>query len=357
MKLSSPFVKKRFVFRNLAFWAILYTLFMIAQYLSRGGNDPSYRPYRDTTLTLGSAMFIFYANFYLCDALFVRRKFLYFVSLGAFTTVYVAVIYQLIEISERSQHYGQPAALGFLFGMILYYAILILLSGFYWSTLFAGQKIKENAAMQLDLQRMANEKMAAEKKFLQSQVNPHFLYNTLNFLYAKSLNGPAELSEGIMTLSNIMKYALQKNETSTGFVMLEDEIAHVRNVIQIHQLRFGGKLQINFSVAGDPNQVEVLPFVLITFVENSLKHGDWSDPQSPISIQLFCSEDDQRIFFSVINRKRQGPKERGTGIGLDNVARRLKWAYGSNYSLQCTEDSDIFKAELSVPLYKNRPNA
>ena len=152
-----------------------------------------------------------------------------------------------------------------------------------------------------------------------------------------------------------MKYALQKNEKTTGFVPLEDEVAHLKNVIHIHQLRFNGRLQISFSIAGDLHQVELLPFVLITLVENALKHGEWDDPQSPIRINLLCSDKDQKIFFSVINRKREGPKESYTGIGLENAVHRLKWSYSGNYSLQITQDTDLFKAELIVPLYKS-PN-
>lgn len=352
MTMTASFLNKRFILRNAAFWGILYVLFMLAQYLSRTPGD--YGPYRQTTLFLGAAMLIFYGNFYLCNFLFIRRKLLYFVCLAVFTTLYVVVLYSIISSKAEGYHYSRQQINAILIYLTLYFTILILLSGFYWSTLFAAGKLKENAAMQLDLQQMANEKMVAEKKFLQSQVNPHFLYNTLNFLYAKSLKGPAELSDGIMTLSNIMKYALQKNEKSTGFVPLEDEIAHLKNIIHIHQLRFSGRLQISFLVVGNTDEVELLPFVLITFVENALKHGEWNDVQSPIRINLLCGEEEQKIFFSVVNRKRQGPKERGTGIGLDNVDRRLRWAYNSNYSLQITEDTDTFGIELSVPLYKNQ---
>ena len=171
---------------------------MTAQYLNRG-NNPNYNPYLQTTVAFGAVMIIFYGNFYLCHALFLRRKLIYFLCLAATMIAYEIIMYQLLNnntVNGMLIHTrAQITALLIYFSF--YFVILILLSGFYWSALFAARQIKENAQMQLDLQRMANEKMFAEKKFLQSQVNPHFLYNTLNFLYAKSLNGPAELSDGI----------------------------------------------------------------------------------------------------------------------------------------------------------------
>lgn len=340
------FLTKKFLAKNLGVWGGIYLLFMTAQFFGSHGDAR----YFDTSITLLAAFILFYGNFFLCQALFIRRKALYFLSLAGILALYLTIIYLTFKATM-----GGPYAVTILIYFSLYFAVLILLSGFFWSTLFAAQKIKENARMQLELQQMENEKMFAEKKFLQSQVNPHFLYNTLNFLYAKSLNGNPDLSDGIMTLSAIMKYSLQKNENSTGFVLLADEVTHLQNVIHIHQLRFSRKLQISFSSAGATGQVELVPFVLITLVENALKHGEWSDPGSPIRINLLCDEARQIVFFSVVNKKRKGPKETGTGIGLDNILRRLKWSYQDNYSLQISDGEELFKAELTVPLYRSHP--
>lgn len=319
---------------------------MAAQFFGSSQGDGQYLA---TTVSILVAVVLFYGNFFLCQALFIRRKALYFLCVAAILALYLLIIYRAM-----ASRYSPPTAVTILIYLTLYFVILILLSGFFWSTLFAAQKIKENARMQLDLQRMENEKMFAEKKFLQSQVNPHFLYNTLNFLYAKSLNCNEELSDGIMTLSAIMKYSLQKNENSTGFVLLEDEVMHLQNVIHIHQLRFSRKLQISFSSAGTIEHVELVPFVLITLVENALKHGEWNDPEFPIRINLLCDETKQTVFFSIVNKKRKGPKETGTGLGLDNIIRRLKWSYQDNYSLQISDEQELFKAELTVPLYRNQ---
>jgi len=155
-----------------------------------------------------------------------------------------------------------------------------------------------------------------------------------------------------MTLSEIMRYSLQKNENDNGLVNLEEEITHLQNIIHIHQLRFNGKLQIDFSVEGNPQNTGILPFVLITMVENALKHGDLNNPDFPVLIGLICDEKRQKVLFSVGNRKRDGPKEASTGIGLANTISRLKWMYKDNYSFQITNEQHYFTAELVLPYDK-----
>jgi len=351
--LTAFFANKRFIVRNALVWVGLYGLLTIAQYRSHAERWV----YRDMTLVMMVAMILFYGNFLLCHALFIRRKGWYFLTLACVFAGFLYGIHRLLERDAvlRPEEYppGQTGVI--MMYMSLLFALTILLSGFYWSALFAAEKIRENARMQVELQRVENEKISAEKRFLQSQINPHFLHNTLNFLYAKSLSCSRELSDGIMTLSSIMKYSLQKNENARGFVLLEDEVAHVQNVVRIHQLRYGGKLQINVAIAGDMRHAELLPFVLITLVENALKHGDWSDPACPIRISLLCDEEKQKICFSVFNKKREGPKEHSTGIGLENTISRLKWSYRDNYSLHITDEEGMYMAELAVPLYRGIP--
>ncbi|HTJ14595.1 MAG TPA: histidine kinase [Dinghuibacter sp.] len=333
---------KRFYRLNLAVWSGIYVLFLGAQWAVSKGQRIDYHPFEQTTVTLAVAMVIFYGNFFLCNALFVRRKVWYWLSLAGMTALFMAVMRWVLYGYDTGHHYTSSQLFTFTFSLSMYFVFLVLLSGFYWSTIFAAQQMRATAAIQLELQKMATEKIAAEKKFLQSQVNPHFLHNTLNFLYAKSLRGAPELSDGIMTLSNIMKYALHQNG---DFVPLADEVTHLENVIHIHQLRFAGRLQIDFLLEGDMEGVGILPFVLITFVENALKHGDMENRDHPIRIHLRC---DGAIFFSVVNRRREGPKQLGTGIGLENVTNRLRGAYGANYSLDITDGPQLFKAVLTI---------
>ena len=203
------------------------------------------------------------------------------------------------------------------------------------------RKILEEQKMQLEV-----EKSQANFNFLKAQINPHFLHNTLNFLYAKSLPYSPELSEGILTLSDIMRYALSEGNTRDGRALLKDEIEHVRNVIKINQLRFSNNLHVQFDVEGVINGATIIPFVLITLVENAFKHGDLKSTDYPIVIKV--KVDEHRLRFFCRNRKKAGPKELSTGIGLDNIKKRLDLAYGKNYLLNIKDEAEFYTTELTI---------
>jgi LytS/YehU family sensor histidine kinase len=225
---------------------------------------------------------------------------------------------------------------------IFYLGVSLLISYLTYLTDEKKQrKILEAQKMQLEV-----EKSNANFNFLKAQINPHFLHNTLNFLYAKSLPYSQELSEGILTLSDIMRYALSEANATDGKAPLKDEIEHVRNVIKINQLRFSNKLNVDLQVNGVINGATIIPFVLITLVENAFKHGDLKSAEHPIIIKI--EVDGERIYFFCSNKKKTGPKEISTGIGLDNIKKRLDLAYGNNYSFNIKDDSDFYITELTI---------
>src|SRR5215203_4404139 len=203
------------------------------------------------------------------------------------------------------------------------------------------RKVLEAQKMQLEV-----EKSQANFNFLKAQINPHFLHNTLNFLYAKSLPYSPELSEGILTLSDIMRYALSEGNAKDGKAPLKDEIDHVRNVIKINQLRFSNNLNVNFKVEGVVNGATIIPFVLITLAENAFKHGDLKSTDHPIDINLRIN--DSKLYFYCSNKKKSGPKELSTGIGLDNIKKRLDLAYGTDYCLNIKDEAEFYTTELFI---------
>jgi LytS/YehU family sensor histidine kinase len=203
------------------------------------------------------------------------------------------------------------------------------------------RKILEEQKMQLEV-----EKSQANFNFLKAQINPHFLHNTLNFLYAKSLPYSTELSEGILTLSDIMRYALSPSATKDGKVMLKEEIEHVRNVIKINQLRFSNNLNVQFDVNGVVNGATIIPFILITLVENAFKHGDLKSAEFPVDIKL--NVDRGHLNFYCRNKKRPGAKELSTGIGLDNIKKQLDLTYGNGYALNVNDEAEFYTTELTI---------
>ncbi len=247
------------------------------------------------------------------------------------------------EVGEMNKKLTILAAIfAYSLATVFYLGVSLLISYFtYLRDEKKHQKVLEEQKMQLEV-----EKSAANFNFLKAQINPHFLHNTLNFLYAKSLPYSEELSEGILTLSDIMRYALSEGNAKDGKAFLKDEIEHVRNVIKINQLRFSNKLNVQFDVEGVVNGRTIIPFVLITLVENSFKHGDLKNTEYPIEIKVKVAGN--RFYFFCRNRKKGGPKELSTGIGLDNIRKRLELAYGKDFEFNVKDEAEFYTTELII---------
>jgi len=263
------------------------------------------------------------------------------IILGSFA--YDTILFYYLPEALRSKY---PSLLVMFFAMMInllpFFGISLLIA--YITNLREGQKqrkILEAQKMQLE-----KEKSEANLNFLKAQINPHFLHNTLNFLYAKSIPYSPELSEGILTLSDIMRYALSEGNAREGKAPLKDEIEHVRNVIKINQLRFSNNLNVNFEVSGIVNGAMIIPFVLITLVENAFKHGDLKKQEYPIDIKLNINGN--KLYFYCRNKKKSGPKELSTGIGLENIRKRLDLAYGDKYKFEMKDETEFYTIELTI---------
>jgi LytS/YehU family sensor histidine kinase len=137
------------------------------------------------------------------------------------------------------------------------------------------------------------------------QLNPHFLYNTLSFLYSRAVPLSGELADGIMTLSHILRYSLAEETDSRGRVLLSKEIDHFKNIIKMNQLRYKNQLPIHVTVTGNVANLRIMPFALMAIIENALKHGDIFDVQKPITIKTEIS--DEWIHFYCHNLKKKWP--------------------------------------------------
>ncbi|HKP32918.1 MAG TPA: histidine kinase, partial [Chitinophagaceae bacterium] len=320
-------MKRRVKFLSVLWYTILtYSIFMAIGIIATLVTSPPNQPYNWSYLTnkthiisqglnvLFSAVFFFFTLNYYYRNFVERKKFFDFLKVSLAAMVFAAVFFwgkkELLPATE-----GQPEKLAiwiFAFMMFSISQICISLLLAYLTYLRdekKRQKVLEEQKMQLEV-----EKSSANLNFLKAQINPHFLHNTLNFLYAKSLPYSPELSEGILTLSDIMRYALSEGNARDGKAPLKDEIEHVWNVIKINQLRFSNKLNVEFTVNGSVETLHIIPFVLITIVENAFKHGDLKSQENPIVINLTVKGNSLK--FSCRNKKKTGPKELSTGVGL-----------------------------------------
>ncbi len=202
---------------------------------------------------------------------------------------------------------------------------------------FLNEKVRKN---------LENEKLVAELAFLRSQVNPHFLFNSLNNIYSLAYQKSDKAPEAIMKLSEIMRYMLQ--ESNEPKVKLAREIRYLENYIELQRLRFKGQAYINVDVSGDYNEQSIAPLILISFIENAFKHGVVSDPQHPIKINL--EVDNHDLNFSIWNKKSLLNKDESSGIGLNNVKRRLDLLYSGKYILNIKDRDDTYHCTLSLTI-------
>lgn len=196
-------------------------------------------------------------------------------------------------------------------------------------------------------------KSQADLSFLRSQINPHFLFNTLNSLYGTALQENAErTSEGIQKLGDMMRFMLYEN--NQDHIALAREINYLKNYIDLQKLRIAHSPQISIETRIDEpfNQLKIAPMLLIPFVENGFKHGISLNEPSFIKINLEIP--DNRLFFSVTNtvhpvRVRDTEKNNG-GIGLENVKQRLEMLYHNKYQLVIRENEKEFFVHLTLTL-------
>ena len=196
---------------------------------------------------------------------------------------------------------------------------------------------------------IANEKLKAELSFLKAQINPHFLFNTLNNIYALASDQSEHTAPAVMKLSSIMRYVL--SEARNDMVPLEKEIQFTSHFIELQKMRLTDKTSIEFTIKGDPIGRQIVPLLLLPFVENAFKYGISTREYSPIRILLEIKKDS--MYFSVTNNKHINTSLKvadNTGIGISNTKRRLDLMYEDSYELTIDDKAGEFSVHLNIPV-------
>jgi two-component system, LytTR family, sensor kinase len=218
--------------------------------------------------------------------------------------------------------------------IISIYAMLIRFS-IDW---FDSQKYKDE---------LIKERQASEIALLRSQVNPHFLFNTLNNIYSLVYSKSDEAPEAVMKLSSLMRYMLY--DSNTDSVPVIKEVEYLNSFIELQQLRLTRKDFVEISVIGSMENRTLAPMLLIPFVENAFKHGDKN--REP-GIQILLEMSPGKLRFSVENYIKSGnpvaADETVGGFGLSNIQRRLRLLYPDRHELHIQQEDQKYKVELSI---------
>lgn len=217
----------------------------------------------------------------------------------------------------------------------------------FFLVLFAGIGIKLT-----DLWRQAekrareieNEHLRTELSFLHMQINPHFLFNSLNTIYGMSLKKSDNAPKAVLKLSQLLRYMIE--ETGHDMVPLEQEVTYLNNFIELQKMRSGPLLSVTLDVEGDINMANIAPMLLLPFVENAFKYGLNNSVESPIQISLTVTK--EHIVFSVINRKFDNMERHSSGIGIPNVERRLQLLYPNKHELTIQDKGDTYYVKMKI---------
>ena len=204
---------------------------------------------------------------------------------------------------------------------------------------------------QARLKELENERIKAELDGLKSQINPHFLFNSLNAIYALIDMDSDKAQEATHALSNLLRYVL--NEKNEEMVPLDDELKFTQDYIDLMSLRFSSEmLSLKVEMPDDTEGWMIAPMLIMTLIENAFKHGISNTAPSFILILVHISEG--RLFATVSNslfpKKENDP--RSGGIGLDNLSRRLELIYGDDASMRVTQEEGAYTTKLEIPLRK-----
>lgn len=182
-----------------------------------------------------------------------------------------------------------------------------------------------------------------ELSMLKMQIHPHFLFNSLNTIYGFALKKRDEAPEMILKLSNLLDYILYQIEKPT--VSLENEINHLEDYISLEKLRFHDTLEVNLIKGDDISEMYIAPMLLIPFVENSFKHGAIID--GCLAIMIAVKRNSEMLFIEVENSVLEKTND-STGIGLENIKKRLEMLYPNAYTLEINRTDKLFKVQLAI---------
>lgn len=204
---------------------------------------------------------------------------------------------------------------------------------------------------QRDRKDLETQRMQSEIKFLKSQINPHFLFNTLNSLYALTLKKSDKAPEIVIKLSEMMRYMLY--ECNERRVPLQKEVNYIQNYLALEALRQSGNADIQFKVEGQVTDQTIAPLIFIPFLENSFKHGlnhQINEGYVKVVMKVFENKLLLRILNSKPSQAHKSPDKSTGGIGLQNVQRRLNLLYPNQYKLDIEDNEKEHIVELSLDL-------
>jgi len=330
---------------HVAFWIYMFNQILLSVAMMW---EKEYDPYQEVTIYPLTSFITFYSLYFIFGLFFTRKKKLTpillliacFIILIPFRVGLEYLFWKYVGYSHLKPENLLQVDLGWWVNslrlVIIYtiYALLIQLAIGWFET----QKLKTELLL---------EKQSGELALLRSQINPHFLFNTLNNIYSLVYKKSEDAPEAVMKMASIMRYMLY--DATTDKVLLEKEIEYLKSFIELEKLRIRHTDFVELEIAGNVEGRTIAPMLLIPFVENAFKHGSKSVTNPGIRISLTIAE--RQIRFEVTNRLRKNAthtKDQVGGIGLHNIRRRLNLLYPGKHQLDIRTDEENYHVLLII---------
>ncbi|WP_299126158.1 histidine kinase [uncultured Winogradskyella sp.] len=285
-----------------------------------------------------------FINYFLLPRYLYKNKYWQFTI---YTLIVVALVITIEEAFLEQIFYPETRAkrfLGIFYNLLSTLPTITILVGckFAWDALNSQREVLE----------LKNSVKESELQYLKSQINPHFLFNNINNLYAYAVENSPKTPELILELSSVLRYMLY--ECKAQFVPLKKEIEHLKNYINLSKLQIEGRGSVDIDIENVPEDYQIAPIILSVFIENAFKHSASSQTEDiSINVKLNIDKNGKLIFLCSNTYHAQSNIDNlDSGIGLENVRKRLALIYPNSHKLDITTKNNLYQVELTIGLSK-----
>lgn len=326
------------IFIHFIFWIVVYwvALTFINQFHRLMSMDMS--PEFHAFVIKISCIIPVYTGYFTYSYLFIKKKNIYFILLN----ILVLLSYSATVIIFDDGLIG--LSIKNLFTIVPNFAAAMLAGiGLKSLILYFDQKKKQD--------ELEKQTIRSELSLLKSQLNPHFLFNTLHNIDALIFEDQKAASKSLLILSDMMRYMLQ--EAKKDFVKLEKELENLNNYIELEKQRLKNESFLRYTISADTKGLQIAPMILLPFVENAFKHSVDSSIEDEISIKIHTVNNTLHFFCKNRYNSQEFDKDTMSGIGLDTVQKRLHLIYPNKHNLDIFKDDSQFKIQLEIQLDEN----
>ncbi|HMB64298.1 MAG TPA: histidine kinase [Eudoraea sp.] len=327
--------------KEIIFQLLLHIVLFL--FFSFDKNEPQIQEFKVVAF-INYALGAFIINYVLLRTLFYKKKYLqFFLSV----TVIVAIIIVVEELVLERIYFPDSRGKyfpGVVFSLLDVMPVITILAGFKFAW--------DASTKQREVETLRTYVRESELQFLKSQINPHFLFNNLNNLYSYAIDKSPKTPSIILELSSVLRYMLY--DCKENFVALPKEIEHLKNFTQLNELQIEERGKVTFQTENISSEYRIAPLILTVFIENAFKHSTASQSKDIfIDIKIEVTHNGQLEFECKNSFQPMGNTENlKTGIGLQNVKKRLQLLYPKAHELSITEGGDQYTVHLKMQLTK-----